>query len=171
MKLKLALLSLVIGSSVQAAQSESFTVYGRVLSSIAISEQIEVNDDPVCVKTSTVIQKNSHANKEANIGLGTVLGGIAGGALGNQVGGGNGKTLATVAGIVGGGLLGNKLDNKEAPAVEPSTATSEKCTVRTRYVNQPVGYEVTYEYAGQKRKVITKSAPTSRIELQITPVL
>jgi uncharacterized protein YcfJ len=81
-----------------------------------------------------------------------VLGAALGGILGHQVGSGRGTTVATVAGIAAGGYAGNQVQ-KSAQAADQVTTTERRCaTVYDRHV-EPAGFEVVYDYRGERHHV------------------
>lgn len=92
---------------------------------------------------------------------GTLLGGVAGGILGNQIGRGKGRTVATAAGAVGGALAGNAIANnmQDKPA----------CQMVAEQVQVPVGYDVTYEFGGQRGQVRMPQQPGSTIVVEVRP--
>lgn len=90
--------------------------------------------------------------KDQNRLLGTGLGAVVGGLLGHQVGGGSGKTLATVAGAAAGGYAGNKIQQKTQQA-DTYTTTEQRCVTAYDRKEEPAGFEVVYEYAGQRHHV------------------
>ena len=84
---------------------------------------------------------------------GTATGAVVGGLIGSQVGGGNGKKVATVVGAIAGGITGNKLQQR-AQANDTYTTVETQCEMVTDYVDQVIGYDVTYrigEVEGQIR--------------------
>lgn len=87
--------------------------------------------------------------KDQNRLLGTGLGAVVGGLLGHQVGGGTGKTLATVAGAAAGGYAGNKIQQKTQQA-DTYTTTEKRCVTAYDRKEEPAGFDVVYEYAGQR---------------------
>ena len=54
---------------------------------------------------------------------------------------------STVVGAVAGGLIGNSIESANG---QPNYETVRRCTNTTRYENHTVGYDVSYEYAGQR---------------------
>ena len=92
---------------------------------------------------------------------GTVIGGVAGGLLGNQVGKGNGRTLATVAGALGGALAGNAIGSNVQSAPECRTVSEQQQVV--------VGYDVVYDFSGQRGRVTLPSQPGPTIVVEVRP--
>lgn len=92
---------------------------------------------------------------------GTLLGGVAGGILGNQVGRGTGRTVATAAGAVGGALAGN--------AIAGNMQDRPSCQMVAEQVQVPVGYDVTYEFSGQRGQVRMPQQPGPTIVVEVRP--
>jgi uncharacterized protein YcfJ len=97
--------------------------------------------------------------------LGTGLGAVVGGLLGHQVGGGSGKTLATVAGAAAGGYAGNKIQQKTQQA-DTYTTTEQRCVTAYDRKEEPAGFDVVYEYAGQRHHVHTDRDPGSSLPVR-----
>lgn len=97
---------------------------------------------------------------------GTVIGAVAGGAIGNQVGGGRGRDLATVAGAIGGGIAGKKIQEKQQRG-DTYTTTERRCRTVDVPGEEPVAYDVVYEYRGQTHEVRLDHDPGDRIELPV----
>ena len=93
--------------------------------------------------------------------VGALIGGVAGGILGNQIGRGKGRGVATAAGVVGGALAGN--------AVANSAQETPNC--QTVYEQQQVlvGYDVSYEFYGQRGLVRMSQRPGPSIVVEVKP--
>jgi uncharacterized protein YcfJ len=94
---------------------------------------------------------------------GTVVGAIVGGALGNQVGKGDGRKASTIAGAVIGGAIGRKVDRNSgsAPGTRCRTVDVE------REERRIVGYDVEYQYKGDKYMSRLDQDPGSRLRIRI----
>jgi hypothetical protein len=99
--------------------------------------------------------------------MGGLTGALIGGGIGSQIGGGNGAIAAGLIGAVGGALLGN---NVEANNMRAQQAAVPTCTTETTYENRTVGYDVTYEYAGQQYTTRMPYDPGATVRLQVSPV-
>jgi uncharacterized protein YcfJ len=93
--------------------------------------------------------------------VGTIIGGVAGGLLGNQIGRGTGKTVATAAGAVGGAVAGNAIANNSQNA--PS------CQIVSEPQQVFVGYDVAYEFSGQRGLVRMAQQPGPTIVVEVRP--
>lgn len=93
---------------------------------------------------------------------GAILGGLAGAAVGSRFGGGHGRDALTVAGAIGGAMVGDRL-GRDSTQVE----TREVCdTVYER--GDPVGYDVTYDYKGERHTVTLDYDPGDRVRIRKT---
>jgi len=79
-------------------------------------------------------------------GAGAAVGALTGGLIGSQMGRGNGHIAGAMLGAIGGAIVGNA-----AEASQQRQASG--CA--TRYSQQVIGYDVTYEYAG--RQYVTRT--------------
>jgi uncharacterized protein YcfJ len=100
-------------------------------------------------------------------GAGAVIGAIAGGVIGNQFGHGFGRAAATGVGAVAGAAIGN---NVEANANPPATVPVRRCRTVNAYENRIVGYDVVYEYNGQRYSTRLPNDPGSRLAIDIRPL-
>ena len=130
----------------------------RVLSSIAIMEQVQV-PRTVCTPQQVAVQPQKS-------GAGALMGAIAGGVVGNQIGKGSGKDLATAVGIMGGAILGNNIEGQPAP----TTQTVQNCVQETVTQSRVKGYRVTYEYGGRTYETEYPIDPGATLQVQVTPV-
>jgi uncharacterized protein YcfJ len=150
--LRAAALAALGGLAVQAQATE----YGRVISATPITQQVSV--------PQRVCQDQEVAVQTPNSGVGALIGAIAGGVLGHTVGAGGGRVLATGAGVVAGSIIG---DHVESDAHPPTTQTVRSCGTAYTTQNRVVGYDVEYEYRGQRYTTQTRSAPGRRIALNV----
>jgi uncharacterized protein YcfJ len=114
--------------------------------------QTQMREHKVCDKPAPSTGTNA---------VGTILGGVAGGLLGHQVGRGTGRTVATAAGAVGGAVAGNAIANnmEETPS----------CRMVTDPQQVLVGYDVIYEFSGQRGQVRLPQQPGSSIVVEVRP--
>lgn len=132
------------------------TEYGTVLSSTPVTAQVAVpqsqcNDEPALVQ-------------QPPSGVGSLLGAVVGGVVGNQFGSGAGRAAATGLGAVAGSVVGNNIESANNP---PAATTVRRCRTVSRYENRLVGYDVTYEYNGQRYTTRMAQDPGSRIALNV----
>lgn len=92
---------------------------------------------------------------------GAILGGLAGAAVGSRFGGGHGRDALTVMGAIGGAMVGDRV------ARGTQLETREVCdTVYER--GEPVGYDVTYDYRGERHTVTLDYDPGDRVRIRQT---
>ncbi|MDE2080834.1 MAG: glycine zipper 2TM domain-containing protein [Burkholderiales bacterium] len=132
------------------------TEYGTVVSSTPIVAAVPVPQRE-CVDQPVVYQQPTS-------GVGALLGAIAGAAIGHNVGGGDGRALATGVGLVAGSAIGDRVEGNSLPAV---SSTVRQCRTVTRYENRTVGYDVVYDYQGQRRHTRMAQEPGDRIALNV----
>lgn len=153
MKKSLLLLAAVSAASLAGAQE-----MGRVISSTPIIEQVGVPRQ-VCSTEQVAVQ-------QGNSGAGAVMGAIAGGAVGNTIGRGSGRAAATMLGLVGGAIVGNRIEGGPTAQLQ----NVQRCSTQTVFENQPVAYNVVYEYAGRQYRVQMPNDPGPMIALTVRPV-
>lgn len=139
-----------------ACASAMATEYGRVISSTPITAAVSVPQQ-VCSNQQEIV-------RQPGSGLGAVLGAVAGGVVGHSVGKGAGNAIATGVGVMAGAVMGDKYEQATSPAeVRPV----QRCTTGYVSQNQVVGYQVEYEYAGQRYTTQTKNKPGKTIALNV----
>ena len=155
-----ALLAAGCGVAGLAAAAGPAAEYGTVVSSTPVTAQTAV---PVqdCRDEQALVQPR-------NSGGGALLGALIGGAIGNSVGGGFGRAAATGLGVVAGAAVG---DNVEATNNPPQATTVRRCQTVSRSETRLVGYDVVYDYRGQRYSTRLAQDPGDRIPLdvQVTP--
>jgi uncharacterized protein YcfJ len=150
--------AIVLATLTILACPSAFAVqYGRVVSSVAVTQQVAVPQQQ-CFDEQQLVQPR-------NSGVGAVLGAVIGGALGNTIGHGSGRAAATGVGVVAGAALG---DQTEANSHPPTAATVRRCQTVTRYENRVVGYDVQYDYNGQRYSTRMPQSPGEHIALDVT---
>jgi uncharacterized protein YcfJ len=133
------------------------TEYGTVVSKTAVYNQVSV---PV----QQCVQQDQVSRAPAS-GAGALIGALIGGGAGNLIGHGSGRALATGAGVLAGAITGN---NVEANA-EPSMVTPvQQCHVVQRLENHLVGYDVVYDYNGQRYSTRLASDPGDHVPLNVS---
>jgi uncharacterized protein YcfJ len=154
----LALLATVLAASGGMAQA---TEYGVVLASTPVMGQLAMPQQQ-CVDQPVVVQPPSS-------GGGAVLGALVGGIVGNSLGHGFGRAAATGLGVVAGAAIG---DRTEAASTPPVASTLRQCQTVTTYQTQIIGYDVTYDYNGQRYSARLPQDPGPRVALNVvvTPV-
>lgn len=102
-------------------------------------------------------------------GAGAVIGAIAGGVLGNSVGGGFGRAAATGIGAVAGAAIGNSVETNAANAYPPTAVPVQRCQMVGGYESRLIGYDVVYDYAGQRYMSRMASDPGPTLAIDVRP--
>ncbi|MBS0509300.1 MAG: glycine zipper 2TM domain-containing protein [Proteobacteria bacterium] len=155
----LLLCALALGGTT-LCQAAAATEYGTILSKTPAYTQVAVPETQ-CVNQPVALQPPPS-------GGGALVGALVGGGLGNAVGAGAGRAAATAVGALAGAVVGN---NVEAGSTPPVMASVPQCRTLTRYDNRLVGYDVVYEYNGQRYNARLPNDPGERIALSITPAV
>jgi uncharacterized protein YcfJ len=144
----------LLGASGLARAAEYATVISAtpVTSSVAVPRQ-------QCADVQRVVQPQPS-------GGGALVGAIIGGVIGNQFGHGAGRALATGGGIIAGSAIGNQAEMSNNP---PQTVASRDCRTVGAYENRVVGYDVVYEYHGQRYTTRMASDPGPRLAIDVRP--
>jgi len=140
---------------VQAAQA---TEFAAVVSTTPVSTVVTVPRQ-VCTDTQETVQ-------QAPTGAGAVIGAIAGGVLGHTVGGGFGQAAATGLGAVAGAAVGNQVEANTTPA---ASVPVRRCQTVTSRESRIVGYDVVYDYAGQRYSTRMANDPGRQFAVTVQP--
>jgi uncharacterized protein YcfJ len=132
------------------------TEYGTVISSTPVTAQVGVPQQQ-CFDQQQAVQPRTS-------GGGALLGAVIGGVVGSRFGGGMGRAAATGVGVVAGAAVGDHVENSNTPV---ETTTVRNCTNTTAYENRVVGYDVVYEYNGQRYMSRMTQDPGQRIALNV----
>lgn len=102
----------------------------------------------------------------------TIVGGLIGGAIGHQIGAGRGKDAATVAGVLIGSALGHNAAARRQAQYgysQPQAYQVERCDQRIEqtYEERIDGYQVEYEYWGQRYFTRLPYDPGERLRVQV----
>ncbi len=141
-----------IGGAAQAAQ------YANVISSTPVTASVGVPRQD-CVQGERIV-------RQAPSGAGALLGAIAGGVIGNQFGHGAGRAATTGLGVVAGSAIGN---NVEANGYDATAVPVQRCRTVSAYESRTVGYDVVYEYNGQRYNTRLPRDPGPRLAIAVQP--
>lgn len=106
-----------------------------------------------------------------------LLGGILGGAIGNELGHNksNKRVGAVVGGLLGASIASDLNRGSDRGYAGGGYTTVQRCETEynSHFVEQTVGYAVSYRYRGQLYHTTTRQHPGQRIKLQLEfrPVL
>jgi uncharacterized protein YcfJ len=144
----------LLGASGAASAAE----YATVVSSTPVTGSVTVPRQD-CVQGEQLVQQPPSV-------AGALIGAIAGGVVGNQFGHGFGRAAATGLGAVAGSAIGN---NVEANANPPAAVPVQRSRTVRMQENRIVGYDVVYEYHGQRYSTRLPQDPGARLAVDVRP--
>ena len=106
-------------------------------------------------------------------GTAPIVGAVIGGAVGNAVGHKKrNKQVGALIGAVLGATIGNDIANASPDRSHARYGTRHVCDTFTEYRTEDrlVGYDVSYEYAGQTYTARMKRRPGDEIRIRVTPI-
>ena len=156
--LKTSLAAAASAALLGAAATASAAEYARVVSATPVTDSVAVPRQD-CVQSERLVQAPPS-------GAGAVIGAIAGGVIGNQFGHGFGRAAATGLGAVAGSAIGN---NVEANANPPQSVPVQHCRTVNAYESRVIGYDVVYEYNGQRYTTRLPNDPGPRLAIDVRP--
>ena len=151
---RIAVLGALLGGTVAAHAAE----YATVVSSTPVTAQVPVARQ-VCSDGQQLVQPRPS-------GAGALLGAIAGGVIGHQIGSGFGRAAATGIGAVAGSVIGDQAEANATPAYEVPV---RRCQNVSAYENRIVGYDVMYDYAGQRYSTRMARDPGKQLAVSVQP--
>jgi uncharacterized protein YcfJ len=137
-----------------AAGAAQAAEYGNVVSATPVTGSFPVPRQQCAEGTQVVPAQPS--------GGGALVGAIIGGLVGNQFGHGSGRAVATGIGAVAGAGIGNHVEMVNHPG---QVVPVRDCRTVSSYETRVVGYDVVYEYQGQRYTTRTERDPGPRIAI------
>ncbi len=129
-----------------------------------------VSATPVTVPVATprqVCRNEAQVVQPGPSGAGAVIGAIAGAVLGHNVGAGFGRAAATGLGVVAGAAIGDQIEANNTPAAEVAV---RRCQTVSRVESRVVGYDVMYDFGGQRYSTRMAREPGARMAVEVRPV-
>ncbi len=172
--MKRLVIASLFATGLLGAHAETYTDNARVRSAEPQYENINVPRNEC--SSHWINERSSYSGgerQERGYG-GAIVGGLAGGVLGNQIGGGRGKDAATVLGAVLGAMTGDRLENRDQRGQydngQYENVRREVTRCRTVYDTQTriTGYNVAYEYRGQRYTTFMRSNPGNSLPVRVT---
>lgn len=165
----LTAISLLIAQT-STAEPHRFDDFAKVKQVTPIYKTIERRIPEESCWTETV--RHEHHRRRSTSS--TLVGSLIGGAIGHSVGHGKrNKNIGAVIGSVIGASIGNDIENKKRHAGHHPRVTYEdveRC--ETRYTTQTkehlMGYDVTYQYRGERYTTHMLEHPGKRIKVKIS---
>jgi len=145
-------------AAIAACAAAHATEFANVVSSTPVTVSVAVPRQQCSDGQQLVQQRPS--------GAGAVLGAIAGGVIGHNVGNGFGRAAATGLGVVTGAIVGDQVEAANSPVAEVPV---RRCQMVSSYENRVVGYDVIYEYAGQRYSTRTARDPGRQLAVSVQP--
>ena len=149
--------------------------FASVVSAKPIYETVEVDEGrEVCSNQRVNYPQHNYSQRRSESG--SVIGAIIGGVIGNQFGSGRGRAAATVAGVALGSAVArdSQYNSRYRDSGRYTTRTERICEYQPNYrtERQIVGYDVSYDYKGQRGQTITRNQPgrTIRVQVAVTAV-
>ena len=102
--------------------------------------------------------------------LGAVIGGVAGGLLGSRFGEGNGKVAAAAVGAGAGAIAGDRIGAQNSGGGYTTTTPVQRCQQVDHYQTVTIGYNVVYEYNGQRFSTRLPYDPGSQLRVNVSVV-
>jgi uncharacterized protein YcfJ len=104
--------------------------------------------------------------------LGAIVGGVAGGLLGSRIGEGSGRVAGAAAGAGVGAIVGDRLDNRDSYTINAAAPPVQHCQQVDHFETRTTGYQVTYEYGGQRFLTRLPYNPGNqlRVNVSVTPL-
>lgn len=129
-----------------------------------------VSATPVTVPVATprqVCRNEAQIVQPGPSGAGAVIGAIAGAVLGHNVGAGFGRAAATGLGVVAGAVIGDQIEASNTPTAEVAV---RRCQTVSRIESRVVGYDVMYDFGGQRYSTRMARDPGDRMAVELRPV-
>ena len=155
-----------IASLAVGVQASSHYETARVIDVIPVYETVRYAMPVENCRAQTVRLPQYQASGTAPI-IGAVIGGAVGNAVGHKK---RNKQVGALIGAVLGATIGNDIAN--ASPNRARYGTRHYCDTYTEYRNEErlLGYDVSYEYAGQTYTSRMKRRPGDEIRIRVTPI-
>lgn len=150
----------------------------RVIDADPIVTLVRVNEPRRrCWDEDYVVRYEDQGHRHGSTAGSAILGGIIGGAVGSAFGSGKGKDAATVAGVLIGSSIGHDRAVRGAErygAGREETRRRTRCDVDDAWREEEriEGYDVTYEYMGDRYRTRMSHDPgdTLKVWVSVRPV-
>jgi uncharacterized protein YcfJ len=156
--MKISVCAAAVAALLGGAGVASAAEYANVISATPVTGSVPVPRQ-ACADTERVVQQPTS-------GAGALVGAIVGGVIGHQFGGGFGRAAATGVGVVAGSAIGNQAEANGNPA---TAVPVRSCSTVMQYENRIIGYDVVYEYNGQRYTTRTAGDPGPHLAIDVRP--
>lgn len=167
---KFSVACLLCLSTQAALASHPYTAYARVINAQPVYQNIEQRTPQKHCWVETVRTQYHHKNHSATP---VVVGSVIGGAIGHAVGHGHkNKKIGTAVGAILGAAIGTDISHnsqRQAGSRHIAYKDVERCEIRENIstYEQLVGYDVTYQYSGQRYTTHMRQHPGDRIKVAV----
>ncbi len=162
-------ISIAVAAVLGAGQvdANAFEAIANVVGVAPIMEQVNHPTQQCWTETQQVTQA---VPQEHNY-LGAIIGGVAGGLLGAQVGRGNGRVAGAAVGAGVGAVTGDVVANRNRDTTVVTNQPVQRCRQVDSFQQVTTGYNVTYEYGGQRFQSRLPYNPGAqlRVNVAVTP--
>ncbi len=152
----------IVAAAIAATLSSSLAARAAEFASV-------VSSTPVIVSVTVPRQQCSDGQQlvqQRPSGAGALVGAIAGGVIGHNLGNGLGRAAATGFGAVAGAVVGDQVEAANSPVSEVPV---RRCQMVGSVENRTVGYDVVYEYAGQRYSTRMARDPGRQFAVSVQP--
>lgn len=154
---------------VRAAAALAFTACAGIGPAQAAEFATVVSSTPVTVQLAVprqVCNDGQQFVQQRPSGAGALIGAIAGGVIGHNLGNGFGRAAATGLGAVAGAVVGDQVEAANSPV---SVVPMRQCQNVASYEDRIVGYDVMYDYAGQRYSTRMARDPGRQFAVSVQP--
>jgi uncharacterized protein YcfJ len=162
-------IAITLASGLMLAQinAQAFEALANVVGIAPITEQVNHPTRQCWTETQQITQ----AAPQPHNPLGAIIGGVAGGLLGSTVGRGNGRIAGAAVGAGVGAITGDAVANQNTGSTVTTAVPVQRCQQADNFEMVTTGYQVTYEYDGQRFSTRLPYNPGSqlRVNVAVTP--
>ena len=155
---------LLVALLIAAPEAHAFDALGTVIGVTPITETVNTPTQSCWTES---VQPSQPAPQQHDY-LGAVIGGVAGGLLGSRFGEGNGRVAGAAVGAGVGAIVGDRLDNRDSGSAQAAPRSVQRCQQVDHFETRTTGYEVTYEYDGQRFVTRLPYNPGNQLRLQVS---
>ena len=157
---RLSAVTAVAAGLLSGASAARAADYAEVISATPVTTSIVVPRQE-CADVEQLVQRQPS-------GGGALIGAIVGGVVGNQFGHGMGRAAATGLGAIAGSAIGNNVEGSNGGT---ATVASRRCRTVSSYDSRVVGYDVVYDYNGQRYTTRMAQDPGNRLAIDVRPAM
>lgn len=145
-------------------EAHAFEAVATVVGVTPVSEQVNRPTQQCWTET----QQISQAVPAPYSPLGAIIGGVAGGLLGSTIGRGNGRIAAAAVGAGVGAITGDAVANQNNSNTVTTTVPVQRCRQVDNFETVTTGYQVTFEYDGQRFSARLPYNPGNQLRINVT---